>query len=45
MNTEGINNSYNEPVEALRVILAQEQARPVSYEEALEIGNSLLEFY
>jgi len=43
---EGITvaSPENDPVESLRQILACQQQR-VNYEEALEIGNSLIEFY
>lgn len=43
---EGINSiAPDNTVEALRVILEDEQARAVGYEEAAEIGDSLLELF
>lgn len=32
-------------VEALRAILEREQSRPVTYEEASEVGESLITFF
>jgi hypothetical protein len=34
-----------ENVESLRQILENEQSRPVTYEEALEVGRSLINFF
>ena len=34
-----------ERIESLRQILEAEQCRPVTYEEALEIGESLINFF
>ena len=34
-----------ERIESLRQILEAEQSRPVTYEEALEIGESLINFF
>ena len=34
-----------ERIESLRLILEAEQCRPVTYEEALEIGKSLINFF
>lgn len=43
---EGKNSvTPDNSVEALRVILEDEQARAVEYEEADEIGSSLLELF
>lgn len=46
MPTEG-NNQYanSDQVEALRAILEDQQCRPVSIEEAREVGESLITFY
>lgn len=41
VETEGDNRQ----IEALRLILSFEQSRDVSYEEAVEIGESLVTFY
>lgn len=38
-------SSESERIERLRVILEQEQGRPVPYSEALEVGESLISFY
>jgi hypothetical protein len=35
----------SERIEQLREILEREQARPVSHEEALSVGESLVVFY
>ncbi len=32
-------------VESLRLILEHEQSRPIAYDEALEVAESLLSFY
>lgn len=46
MSPEGITQSAeSERIERLRVILEQEQGRPVPYSEALEVGESLISFY
>jgi hypothetical protein len=35
----------SQKIEELRLILEQEQCRPVSIEEAQEVANSLISFY
>ena len=39
------STTENERIEVLRQILAKEQERDVSYEEAYEVGESLLCFF
>jgi hypothetical protein len=34
-----------ERIESLRRILETEQCRPIAYEEALEVGESLINFF
>jgi hypothetical protein len=34
----------DEQIEALRLILEKQQSRPVAYDEALEVGEALLDF-
>lgn len=46
MNAEGSEHmTENDRVEQLRVILERQQAKPVTREEASEIGQSLLIFF
>ena len=46
MLPEGNNQSEKDTeVEALRLILEQEQHRPVTYEEAQEVADSLISFF
>jgi hypothetical protein len=46
MFKEGIRQSaQDERVESLRLILERSQCRPVAYEEARELGESLISFY
>jgi hypothetical protein len=46
MISEGnTQSSESERIERLRMILEQEQGRPVTYGEALEVGESLISFY
>jgi hypothetical protein len=46
MLPEGNNQSeQSDEVEALRLILEQEQHRPVTYEEAQEVADSLISFF
>lgn len=45
-NNEGINQpSNNDQIESLRLILEREQERPFTYEEAQEVGESLIAFF
>jgi hypothetical protein len=34
-----------ERIESLRLILEKEQCRPITYDEALEVGRSLVRFF
>jgi hypothetical protein len=44
--TEELSNSTNsDRVEILRLTLEHEQQRPVSYSEAMEVGDALIKFY
>jgi hypothetical protein len=46
MLPEGNNQSeQSDEVEALRLILEQEQHRPVNYDEAQEVADSLISFF
>jgi hypothetical protein len=46
MSTEGNNKTLeNDRIESLRLILEREQKRTISYDEALEIGESLISFF
>ena len=46
MSQEGIKQIDNsETIEALRLILECQQNRPVTYQEALDVGDSLITFY
>jgi hypothetical protein len=45
MTDEGINQLESDPIEQLRSILEQQQRQPISYDEASEVGRSLLTFY
>ena len=46
MLPEGNNQSEKDTeVEALRLILEQEQHRPVTYDEAQEVADSLISFF
>ena len=38
-------SEQGDEVEALRLILEQEQHRPVTYEEAFEVAESLISFF
>lgn len=38
-------NTNNERIECLRLILEREQHRSVSYVEALEVGGALIRFF
>jgi hypothetical protein len=43
---EGINQpNETDRIESLRLILEQEQRRSVSYEEALDVGETLISFF
>ena len=42
---EGNNTTETDTVESLRRILEDKENRPISYDEALQIGDSLIEFY
>lgn len=44
MYIEGTEQQYDE-VEALRLILENEQKRVITYDEALEIGESLVSYF
>lgn len=44
--SEGSNQTATtEAIESLRLILEREQSRQVPYEEALEVGESLISFF
>jgi hypothetical protein len=45
MLSEGNAMPECERVEALRSILEREQCRPISYAEAAEVGESLMNFF
>jgi hypothetical protein len=46
MSPEGKKQSVqDERVKSLRLILEREQGRPVSYDEALEVGDALVSFF
>lgn len=45
MTTEGNNQQKYDSIEALRLILERKQNREVAYEEALDIGESLVTFF
>lgn len=47
MNMDEHNSeiSETESIESLRQILEAEQGRPFTYEEALEVGQSLINFF
>jgi hypothetical protein len=40
-----MTEQHTDTIEILRCILEREQCRPVEYEEAREVGDSLLSFY
>ncbi len=42
---ENNSESNGDSVELLRRILSRQQQRPVNYDEAQEVGNSLIDFY
>jgi hypothetical protein len=42
---QGADEAGSDRVEVLRRILATEQQRDIAYDEAREIGDSLIEFY
>ena len=45
-NHEGNSQTIEtERIEQLRAILESEQCRPVTYDEALEVGESLINFF
>ncbi len=44
MQIEGIQQNADE-IEALRLIIENEQKRQVSYDEALEVGESLISYF
>lgn len=43
MQLEGIQGTGE--IEKLRIILGRKQDRPIEYDEALEVGESLLSFF
>ena len=46
MHLEGSKQfSHNDRTERLRLILEHEQGRPISYDEAQELGESLINFF
>ena len=45
MQLEGIRQSGADEIEKLRLILERSQKRPVAYDEALEVGESLLSYF
>ena len=46
MSQEGKNQTLDASgIESLRLILERQQRRPVTYEEALEVGESLISFF
>ena len=45
MSDEGTSTLGKDRIESLRLILEHEQSRSIAYDEALEIGESLISFY
>jgi hypothetical protein len=45
MDLEGKTIQQNDLIERLRCILEQEQRRPIHYDEASEVGETLLDFF
>jgi hypothetical protein len=44
MQLEGLQHTTDE-IETLRLILEADQKRPIAYDEALEIGESLISYF
>ena len=45
MSTEGNNLKKTDRIEALRLLLEQEKSRAFTYDEATDIGESLVSFF